>query len=269
MRFLWIIPSVLAVGYLAIALVVYFAQDSLVYFPTHDIVATPADAGMAYTAFTLRTTDGVDVVGWYVPSDRERGVILYCHGNGENVSHRVDLISRFNKLGLSVCAFDYRGYGLSTGTPSEKGTYLDAEAVWRYLVDERGVPASNIILFGHSLGGGVVTRLATTTTPRALILESTFTSMNDMGDKVLPFLPTRLISRYRYDNVANVRRIHVPVLVLHSPDDTVIPYELGRRLFEAANEPKEFVTISGGHDDGYRVSGEAYTEAIDRFLSKH
>jgi len=269
MRLFWIILTVLAVGYILMAVVVYLKQDALIYYPARAIVSTPDAAGMAYEPFVVRTADGNDITGWFIPSDSERAVLLYCHGNGGNISHRMRLLSQFNRLGLSVCIFDYRGYGTSSGSPSEEGTYLDADAVWNYLVGKREIPSSRIILFGHSLGGGVASHLATEHTPRALILESTFTSMPDIGAEVLSFLPARLLSRYAYDNVANVRRLHVPLLVIHSSDDEMIPYELGRRLFEAANEPKEFVRISGGHDDGYLVSEDRFIRAIDSFISRH
>jgi len=170
---------------------------------------------------------------------------------------------------LSVLIVDYRGYGQSEGRISEQGTYLDAEAAWRYLVEQRGVSPEEIIIFGRSLGGGVATWLAGVHPPRALILESTFTSVPDIGAGQFPFVPVRWLARIHYNSLERLRQIHVPVLIIHSPDDTTIPYSHGERLFEAANEPKEFLEIQGGHNEGFIISGNHYQAGIDAFIKKH
>jgi hypothetical protein len=167
---------------------------------------------------------------------------------------------------LSVFIVDYRGYGQSEGRPTEQGTYLDADAAWRYLVEERQVPPSEIVLFGRSLGGAVASWLAQNYTPRALILESTFTSIADVGAASYPFLPVRLLSRLQYNTLKRMPDIDCPVLIVHSPEDRLIPYAHGRRLFEAAQEPKEFLTIKGGHNDGFIISAQAYEAKLEEFI---
>jgi fermentation-respiration switch protein FrsA (DUF1100 family) len=203
-----------------------------------------------------------------VPARQERGVILFFHGNAGNISHRLDTLEIFHTLGLSTFIIDYRGYGQSEGRPSEQGTYLDAEAAWRYLVEQRQVPPERMIIFGRSLGGAVAAWLAQAHPPRALILESTFTSLPDMAATYLPFLPVRSLARFDYNTLARLPDIHCPVLVVHSPDDEVVPYSHGRQLFEAASEPKEFLELRGGHNEGFLIS-DNYQAGLEAFIARY
>jgi fermentation-respiration switch protein FrsA (DUF1100 family) len=255
--------------YIAVAILMLLLQSRFVYFPTRDIEVTPADAGLAYEDISMDTSDGVTLNGWFVGAEHSRGVILFCHGNGGNISHRLQSIEIFNGLGLSVFIFDYRGYGRSKGTPSESGTYRDAEAAWHYLVNVRGVSPADIVIFGRSLGGAVGARLARERESAALIVESAFTSVEDLGAEIYPYLPVRLLSRFHYRTVEYLARVRCPVLVIHSRDDELVPHRHGQRLFQAANKPKQFLEISGGHDDGFSVSGEYYRSEIDIFLSPY
>lgn len=253
--------------YIALALILAIFQSKLVYYPTHDINSTPQSIGLQYEDVDLNTADSVRINGWFIPGDNHLGVLLFCHGNAGNISHRLESIKIFNDLGLSVFIFDYRGYGNSDGTPSEKGTYLDAEAAWRYLTEERMIDSSDIILFGRSLGGSVAAYLAKETHPGALILESAMASVPDVAAKMYPFLPVRLLSRFKYSTIDYVKEISCPVLIIHSPTDEIIPYENGQKLFTAARQPKMFLEISGGHNDGFIVSGEKYTDGILDFIA--
>ena len=223
---------------------------------------------MPYESVKLVTKDNVQLDGWFVPSHKTRGVILFFHGNAGNISHRLDSLILFHQLGLSTLIFDYRGYGRSQGKPSEQGTYLDAEAAWEYLTKDRNFQPEKIILFGRSLGAAVASHLATIYSPGGLILESCFTSVPDIASDVYPFLPARLLSQFEYNALENLENISCPVLIVHSPNDEIIPYKHGRALYEAAREPKHFLELRGGHNDGFLITGKAYMAGLDNFVSK-
>lgn len=264
------VTLVLVVGYLALLLFVYLMQDNMLYYPglpSRDIQQTPADIGLAYEDVELRTSDDVRLHGWYVPGGNGAEVVLFFHGNAGNISHRLDSLRIFHELGVAVLIFDYRGYGRSGGRTTEVGTYRDADAAWRYLVEQRGYAAGQIVLFGRSLGAAVASRLATQAQPGGLILESAFVSVPDMAARIYPFLPVRWLSRYRYDTAAALQSVTCPVLVIHSPDDDIIPYEQGERLFVAARDPKRFVAIAGDHNTGFLLSGQRYVAALRDYLA--
>lgn len=263
------IIAILIVLYVALVAVAYFLQERLLYFPLRALATTPASRGLAYETIWVETEDGIKLSGWFIPADEPRGVLLFFHGNAGNISHRLDSIETFHRLRLSTLIIDYRGYGQSEGEPTEQGTYLDAEAAWDYLVEERRVSPTKIIIFGRSLGGAVAARLAQTHQPRALILESTFTSVPDVAAQAYPFLPVRQLARIHYNTLERLPDINSPVLIVHSPDDSVIPFSHGQRLFVSANEPKEFLKIRGGHNEGFIVSIAAYEEKIDAFITKY
>jgi fermentation-respiration switch protein FrsA (DUF1100 family) len=263
------IVSMFAIGYAVLAVALFFYQPNLLYFPdmpSREIKATPRDIGRGFEALTLTTRDDEQLDAWFIPADPARGVVLFCHGNAGNISHRLVSIQLLNELGLSVLIFDYRGYGQSTGKPTEKGTYRDADAAWAYLVEQRGIPAEHIILFGRSLGASIAADLATRQNAAGLILESGFTSVPDVAAKLYPWLPVRWFSRYQYDTRKKLANIHSPVLIAHSRDDEIILYSNGERLYEAANEPKQFLQLRGGHNDGFFVSGKDYIQGLDSFL---
>ena len=257
-------------GYLLLVAFVYARQGSMVFFPSKEIEATPRDIGLAYEDITLSTEDRKNISAWFVPSGKERGVVLFCHGNAGNISHRLDSIRIFHDLGLSVLIFDYRGYGRSEGSPTEKGTYLDAEAAWAYLVNARKVRPEKVILFGRSLGAGVAAEMALRHRAAGLIMESAFMSVPSLGSKFFPYLPgylIRLISRFHYSNIDKISTIGVPKLIIHSPQDEIIPFEHGVSLFEKATAPKEFLRITGGHNEGFMLSGRTYIDGLDRFVA--
>lgn len=254
--------------YFGLVVMAYLFQGRLLYQPGRRISMTPEDIGLPYEEVPLLTSDGVHLSAWYVPSERERGVVLFCHGNAGNMSHRLDSINIFHELRLSVMIFDYRGYGRSAGAASEEGTYRDAEAALIYLTRDRGVGPASIIVFGRSLGGAVAAHVALNHAAAALIVESSFTSVPDLGAELYPFLPVRLISRFRYPTAAFVERIGIPKLFIHSPDDEVIPFRHGERLLAFGAEPKEFLRIQGGHNDGFLVSGRLYREGLDSFIGR-
>lgn len=255
--------------YIIFVIVLWLFQSHLVYFPRREIAMTPDQIKLPYEDINLKTSDGVKLSGWFIPAENARGVILFCHGNAGNISHRLESIRIFNRLSLDVFIFDYRGYGRSEGRPTEQGTYVDAEAAWRYLLENRQADPTKIIIFGRSLGGAVASWLAKAQTAGALIVESAFTSVPDIGAEAYPFLPVKLLSRFNYSTVGYIHEVRCPVLIVHSRDDELILFNHGRRLFEAANEPKDFLEISGSHNDGFLISSEKYGDGLDLFVSRY
>jgi fermentation-respiration switch protein FrsA (DUF1100 family) len=264
-----IVATGLALGYLFIVAIAYLRQDKMIYYPTNIIESTPKNIGLEYDDLLLKTKDGLDISAWHVPADGARGIVLFCHGNAGNISHRLDSIRIFHDLGLGVLIFDYRGYGRSQGRPGERGTYMDAEAAWTYIVESLGVKPENIIIFGRSLGGAVAAELALKKQSGVLIIESGFTSVPELGKKFFPYLPVRLISKHRYETIGKVDNIAIPKLFVHSPEDEIVPYGHGEKLFRRASEPKEFLLIRGGHNDGFVLSGKTYVDGLRNFLDKH
>ncbi|MBU0714492.1 MAG: alpha/beta hydrolase [Verrucomicrobia bacterium] len=259
--------KIVAAVYVGLCILLFFRQSHMVYFPLVPVMQKPSDVGLAYESVALMTADDTRLAGWYVPCEGARGTVLMCHGNGGNIGDRLHPISLFHGLGLNVLVFDYRGYGESTGKPSEEGTYQDARAAWQYLTEKRNTPPDKIVVFGRSLGGAVAAGLVERITPAALILEATFTSIPDMGARLYPWLPIRLLSRYRYNTLARLEQIHCPVLIAHSRDDEMIPFEQGQRLFAAAHEPKTFFELTGDHNEGEALTSPAYCQALDAFLT--
>ena len=269
-----VFSSMLVVGlavYAGLSLYLYAFQGRFVYFPdlpTREIDATPKDAGLSFEPLRIVTEDGETLDGWFVPTDAARGTLLYLHGNGGNMGHRIDIIEVFHRLGLNVLIFDYRGYGRSTGTPSEAGTYRDAMAAWRYLTQTRHIAARDVVFFGESLGGSIAAWLAERQAPKALLLYAAFTSVPDMAQQLYPFLPGRLLARYRYDTKTALAKVRCPVFIMHSTEDEIVPYGHARELFAVAPEPKELLPLRGGHNDALPNSRATYVPALDDFLHK-
>lgn len=263
------ISLVAAISYLGLLLFVYLYQGSLLYIPGDRVIhLTPADANLDYNEVELTTSDQVTVHGWYVPVADSRGVVLFCHGNAGNISHRLQSLQIFAQLGFSTFIFDYRGYGQSTGKSSESGTYRDSEAVYQYLVDDLGFKPEQIVLFGRSLGAAVAARLASRKKCAALVMESGFTSVPELGQQLYPILPVRLLSRFSYNSIAILKQLDIPILIAHSRDDEIIPFAHGKKLFDAANGPKYLFEMRGGHNDGFYVTGKAYLTGLDKFFAK-
>lgn len=259
--------------YACIVLLAWLFQDRLLYLPSaagRDWAATPEAIGLEFEDVRFDTADGVELSAWWVPAMPARGSLLFFHGNAGNISHRLDSIGIFNDLGLSVLIVDYRGYGRSGGSPSEEGTYRDAEAAWRFLVEDLGEAPGRIVVFGRSLGAAVAAHLARSAVPvpAALIVESAFTSAPDMAQQAYPFLPARWLTRFDYGTRDQVANVQCPVLVIHSEEDEIIPFSHGRSVYESAPEPKRFLAISGGHNTGFLESAGRYGPGLDAFLEE-
>jgi fermentation-respiration switch protein FrsA (DUF1100 family) len=252
--------------YAVAGLTLLFMQPRLLYRPMREISLTPADIGLDFEEVRFESRDGVALTGWYVPAKEARFTVLFCHGNAGNVMHGLDNLRLFHDLHVNCLIFDYRGYGRSGGKPTETGTYRDARAAYNWLVREKGTPADQIVLFGHSLGASVAAHLATRVRASALVVEGAFTSYRDIGARLYPYMPVRLFAFFRYDTRSDIRQVRCPVMVLHSKHDELVPLDFGMRLYEAANEPKRLVEIAGSHNDCVVASGAAYREAWRTWL---
>lgn len=259
----------------AIVLLVFFvivgcAARKMVFQPFRTLEAGPETLKRPYEDVFFRAADGVRLNAWYFPAETNSQfahfAILICHGNAGNISHRLPLIETLLRTGAAVFAFDYRGYGRSDGSPSEKGTYRDAEAAREWLLT-KGYLATNILALGESLGGGVAAEIALTKPLAGLVLQSTFTSVPDLAAEIAPWLPARLVLTTRFSTREKLGRIHVPVLVMHSRADRIIGFAHGERNFAAARDPKFFCELLGDHNDAIFASGDRYRQAVSEFVS--
>ena len=282
----WRMARILLLLCAGLAGFVMLFEDSFIYFPAKypagaweraepqaregRIVARVEDVQLA-------AADGVRLHGWFCTPQVGRGgalepvetkqTLLFLHGNAGNISHRYEIIEDFVKLPVNVLIIDYRGYGKSEGSPSEEGLYADAQAAWDYLTTVRGTPASQIVIFGESLGGAVAIDLATKTQACGLVVQSSFTSIADMVAELMPFVP-RFVLRTKMDSLSKIGRVSCPKLFIHSQADEIIPYKLGRRLFDAAHAPKQFYEVKGAsHNLTFDIGGAAYYEALRNFIN--
>ncbi len=259
----------LVLGIALIGGMFYLKQPSMVFLPVTTLAATPDQWGLDYEDVVLDAGGGVSLHGWYLPRPGARNVVLFFHGNAGNISHRGDSIRIFHDLGFDVFIVDYRGYGRSTGDPSEEGLYQDARTAWQYLTGQRGFDANQVVVFGRSLGGVVAASLAAEVTPGAVILESTFTSASDMARVAFPLVSRVTVLRYRFPAREFVAQSGAPLLVLHSREDQIVPFELGERLYHEATAPKAFFEMQGGHNGGFLMSQPQYGKALQGFLQSH
>lgn len=243
----------------------YLKQPGMIFYPLKEVDVTPDKWGLSYQQVKLKTIEGLELSSWHIPHPEAAKTILFFHGNGGNISHRGDSIYIFHKLKMNVLILDYPGYGESEGNPSEAGLFQSASSAWQYLINEKNIKPENIIIFGRSLGGAVATDLAVHVKAGGLILESTFSSVRDIVDIAFPLFSKLIYMRYSFDSLNKIKKVTVPVLVIHSPDDEVIPFKLGKKLFAAIQSEKEFLQIKGGHNDGFMQSIQTYMQAIRIF----
>jgi fermentation-respiration switch protein FrsA (DUF1100 family) len=251
-----------AIGYLKVS------EIDLVYHPAERVVAAPApDWGLNHRSVTYASTDGTALNAWVIRADsaNDGGYwMLVCHGNYGNIGYgeRPEFYAYAKAIGLNLLAFDYRGFGESAGTPDEGGLYADAEASYRFLVDSLGVRPERVILFGHSLGSGVATELATRVPAAGLVIEGGYTSVPDRGAELYPWLPVRAIASQRFASIDKVGALTLPKVYLHSPSDDIIPFSHGEQVFATAAHPKRFVSVRGGHMLAFREDRATYFGAI-------
>ncbi len=262
-----------ALGYLLFLLYLRLSEGRMLYAPSDSRVLDPPPAELALDVRRVRlvASDGVRLVAWTMPVEQGNGYwLLICHGNAGNISQfgRPTHYAGLRALGLSLFAFDYRGYGESEGKPTESGLYRDAAAAYRYLRDTLQVPPERIVIFGHSLGSAVAVELSGHSPAAGLILDGALTSVVERAQEVLPYAPVRWIAASRYPSIERIGKLTLPKLFLHARGDDVIPVAHGRRLFEAAAPPKSFVELSGGHGDAFEADSAVYFGAIGRFVTE-
>ncbi|MBI3853270.1 MAG: alpha/beta hydrolase [Verrucomicrobia bacterium] len=255
---------------LLICFVLRWFEHHQVYQPFATLEANADELGRPFEDVHFTASDGVKLHAWFFPANtnsRWAGLaMLICHGNAGNISHRLGLCEALLETGVNVFVFDYRGYGRSEGTPGEEGTYRDAQAAYQWL-RKKGFAGANIVAFGESLGGGVISELALREKLGGLVLHSTYTSIPDIGADLFPWLPVRWINTIKYDTRSKLPSLKLPVMVMHSRADTLIPYRHAERNFAAANEPKTFWELKGDHNDYLEAGREHFLEGMEKFLS--
>lgn len=255
----------------ALALLLRLSEKKFIYFPSRYPAGNwnPNTYGIRVEDVYFTTEDGLQLHGWFLADEQALATLLWCHGNAGNLSDRLDNLVRLARLPIHVFIFDYRGYGRSQGSPDEAGLTLDAIAAYDAVASRPEVDPRRIIVFGRSLGGPVAAEVALRRQVAAVILESTFTSARHMAWQAFKPFPVHWLIKTRFDTLDKVRRLRRPLLVIHGSEDEVVPFRMGRRVFEAAPEPKEFYTIEGaGHNDTYLVGGDAYFERLHRFIEQ-
>lgn len=256
----------IAITLLVLAIWYYLRQPAMIFFPSQTHIATPSEWGLTYEDVELVSEDGIKLHGWYLPYEGSSRTLLLLHGNAGNISHRGDSLQIFHRLGLNVLIIDYRGYGKSEGDPDEEGLYRDARAAWQYLEAEHEESMGKVVIFGRSLGGAVAAKLASEVQPAGLILESSISSARDFAATMHPLLPYLNYIRYDFDAAEAVRKVYSPLLVLHSQEDEIIPFELGKKIYQSANEPKYFQPLQGNHNSGFLQSQPQYELVLLHFL---
>lgn len=252
-------------GYLGLVAIMYLAQRALMYFP-YSVRIAPADAGFPQASeVELKAADNVRVLAWTVPPKPGKPVVLYFHGNGGSLAHRVARFSRLIEDGTGLVALSYRGYGGSEGKPSEEGLIADARAAHDFARSH--YPDAKVVLWGESLGSGVAVALAAERDVAAVVLEAPFTSAADVAFAAYPFLPVSLLMKDQFRSDARIGKVTAPVLIMHGLRDRVVPFRLGEQLYAIANEPKEFVRFpDGDHEDLDRYD---HLAAARKFLAQH
>jgi uncharacterized protein len=244
-------------------------EKQLIYYPAAALDLTPEALGMAFEDVAIDVEQDVKLHGWFIKSAKQpaAATVLFSHGNAGNIADRVDRIRTWKTLGVDVLLYDYRGFGRSTGEPDEEGTYRDGRAAYDYLLKTRGVDPARLVLMGESLGCAISIQLALDRKAAGLVLEAPFASIPHMAAAIYPFLPAKLFVRTKYDNLAKIPQVKMPVLVVQGTQDEVIPVDQGRLVFEAAPQPKKFLSVEGAHhNDVYVVGGDRYLRELASFI---
>ena len=241
-------------------------ENYFVFFPETSFDQTPNELNLHHKEVYFPTEDGKKLHGWFFPLKKEFPVILFCHGNAGNISHRLENIRLLLDRKLQVFIFDYRGYGRSSGRPSEKGLYLDGLAAYDYLTKTEHTQSTNIILFGRSLGATVALEISIKRRVKSIILESAFTSTKEMARTIALFYLFSFFVPPHYNNLKKIGRVTIPKLIIHGREDEIVPFSMGEKLFEAAEALKYFFPVKdAGHNDTFIVGGMRYFEAIASF----
>ena len=244
-----------------------FIERNFVFFPVKPLAFSPRGWGMEFEDVFFRTHDGVELNAWLIEASQDSPVVIWFHGNAGNIADRVENARLLFDRGLTLFMVDYRGYGKSEGEPSEEGIYIDGQAAYDYLISERDTAPENLIVFGRSLGSTVAVHVASNNRCAGVILESAITNMADMARAHYPIIPGLGNLKHKFNSIDRVPEIRAPILFIHGDADEIVPYELGRRLFDAAESEKEFYAISDAHhNDTYFVGGKEYFDRFEKFV---
>ncbi len=257
----------LVISLIAVGAYVRYLESTSIFHPSRDVRMAPAEFGLNFEDIYFKTPDGLKLHGWLLKQKGAQSTFLYLHGNAGNIGDRLEKVSLLMQSGVNVFLFDYRGYGLSQGRPSEAGLYADTLAAYDYLKSRSDIDPRRLMAYGASLGGVCAIDLATKRKLSAIVIDSSFPSAADMSKVFYPYLPTFFLS-IKMDSISKVSSITIPKLFFHSPEDDVVPYALGKKLFAASGEPKTFVSTSGRHNDGHIVSREVWLKALRDFLQR-
>ncbi len=266
---LQIVLLFIALFYTLLFILAYIGQEYLIYLPVRAIKYLPKNLGIYYEEIELKTIDAVKISAWYIPGEKLKPVVLFCHGNASNISDLIHLKIMYilYSIGFSILIFDYRGFGKSTGKINERGTYKDVEAAWNYLLENKKVASEDVVIWGRSLGGGVASYLASKKNKcKALVLESCFTSIPDLARRLFPFLPVEKIVRHRYPVKEYMPKVRSPVVIMHSKADETVPYAHGKKLYALAMSSKRFIDLEGSHKFAFLKSREKCVAELADFL---
>ncbi|NEP86428.1 MAG: alpha/beta hydrolase [Okeania sp. SIO2C2] len=282
-KLILIVGIVLAIAYVAVCIFLVFLQQRFMFFPSSVIKITPKDVNLSYEDVWLSASKKKgkleQIHGWWIPANSEvsnfQGVLLYLHGNGINIGANVEQAYRFQKLGFDVLLIDYRGYGRSKGNfPSEAQIYQDVEIVWNYLVNQREINPQNILVYGHSLGGAIAIELAIRHPKMAgLIIQSSFTSMQGMVDyrgRMYRFFPIKLILHQIFDSITKLRKLDIPIMLIHGREDGSVPAYMSEKLFAVTPAKiKDLYIVPGAdHNDVAAIAGDEYLERLNKFINR-
>lgn len=260
----------IGVAFVMVLAVLRAFENKFIFFPPRYPEGFPARGN--YPAdleeVWISTEDGVRLNAWFRANPASSKVLLWLHGNATNIGRQMEELEAYSRLGINILALDYRGYGKSEGSPDEAGVYRDAEAAYRYLTEQRRWVPENIIVYGHSLGGAVAVDLASRHPCGGLIVESSFTSVGEMARMMFHLPLIEYLPRSRFDSLTKIARVRAPILVIHGTRDPTIPFSMGKRLFDAAPEPKWFLPVEGGeHNSIFIEGGERYWKTLQDFVN--
>ena len=259
-----------AAGMLIVVVFLRVVENGLIYFPPRYPVGFPPPQSLQDEVedVWLLTADGVKINAFYHHNPSAKQVLLWFHGNAENIGYGLPQLRALATIGVNILAVDYRGYGKSEGKPDEKGVYQDADAAYEYLIQQRHFQPEDIFIYGHSLGGAVAVNLASRRPCGGLIIQSSFTNARAMARRMLmiPLIEYAVISRF--DSLQSIRHVHAPILIVHGTRDEVVPFKMGQLLFAAAPEPKRFYPIeNAGHNDVMEIGGRSYLASLKQFIA--
>lgn len=246
-------------------LYVKYLEKNAVFFPVKENGFTPKSVNLEFEDVYFKSSDGLTINGWFIPSDKAKYTILFFHGNAGNLNGRIERINLLSKLNENLFIIDYRGYGKSEGVPFEQGVYKDARAAYDYLLNERKIKPERILIYGASMGGAVAVDLASRVKTAGVILEGTFSRGKDMAQKLYPYVPFYIFSNI-FDSLSKIKKVHVPKLFIHSAQDEIVPLQLGKKLYDSASWPKQFVQIQGNHNDAFLNSSGEYLTTLKKFI---